>query len=156
MTDNYTGLFDGPINEAAITVNAIANEAIKIGSIVKWIVAPAGERLPRVGHPAAATEVMAGVVVGGENNGIWVDGTTANDGDAAAAAGERVRVCIHGFCKVRVEGTADVLFDAPLTYASDGVADTAVATNYILGRALQVGADPNTAIAMFVNHEGIF
>lgn len=156
MTDKHLGLFDGGAGAESIVISAIANEAIKIGSIVSWVAAGTGERFPRVEHPSAATVPMCGVVVGGSANGIWVDGVLANDGNAAAAAGDAVKVCVFGRCKVRVEGTTDVLISDPLTYATDGVADTAVATNYVIARAMESGTDPNTAILCFVNAEGIF
>lgn len=156
MTDNHKGLFDGGAGAEAIVISAIADEAIKIGSIVSWIIAGTGERFARVAHPSAATVPMCGVVVGGSANGIWVDGVLANDGNAAAAAGDTVKVCVYGRCKIRVEGTTDVAINDPLTYVSDGVAETAVATNYVIARAMEAGADPNTAILCFVNAEGIF
>jgi hypothetical protein len=155
MTDNHYGLFDGAAGAEAIVITATANEAIKIGSIVSWAAAGTGERFPRVEHPSGNTVPMCGVVVGGSANGTWVDGTTANDGNAAAAAGDTVKVCVFGRCKIRVEGTTDVAINDPLTYATDGVADTATTSHFVIARAMEAGTDPNTAILCFVNVEGV-
>lgn len=157
MTDLATGLFDGASGTEAIVINAIANEALKIGSPVVFVAAAAGEVFPRVAHPANAQDEIVGVCVGGDNNGIWKDGTLVNDGDAAAAAGETVKVCIFGRCKVRVkaDGTSIVAGATPLTYLSDGIADAALVTDYVFGVGLQSTSGVEDAILCHVNPTGV-
>jgi len=157
MADLIGGIFDGAAGAEAIVVNAIANEALAIGSPVVYVVAAAGEIFPRVAHPAGATDEIIGVVVGGDNNGIWVDGTLTNDGDAAAAAGEVVKVCIFGRCKVRVKAdvTNLVAGETPLTYLSDGIADAAIATDYTFGLALTTTTGAEDAVLCLVQPTGV-
>jgi hypothetical protein len=160
MTDNYAGLFDGAADSAALVVNAIADEAIEIGSPVISVAAGTGEINPRVEPTADGTLAIAGVCVGGDANGIWVDGTTANDGSAASAAGESVKVCTTGRCKVRVDGStgganSNIAIGDPLSASIDGVAQRAVASDYVFGRALQTSTAVQDAILCEVTLEGI-
>jgi len=156
MADKALGLFDGEAGAEAIVINAIANEALKIGSIVSLLAAATGEIMPRVAHPALSTSTAIGVVTGGDNNGIYVDGLLANDGDAAAAAGEVVRVCIFGRCKIRVDGNAGaIVVGNGLAFDADGVADLAVVTDYTVPLAGQGSTVATDAILCFVNPTGI-
>ena len=157
MADLALGLFDGEAGAEAIVINAIANEALLIGSPVQWVDAASGEKMPRVAHPTAVTVPVIGVVVGGDNNGIWVDGTTTNDGLAAAAAGEVVRVCTFGRCKVRVDGagTAVAAGVSLLSYDTDGVAEVAVATDFAFALAGQDATGTTDAIICNVNPTGV-
>ena len=160
MTDKYTGLYDGAADSAALVVNAIADEAIEIGSPVIAVAAATGELAPRVEPTTDGTLFIAGVVVGGDANGIWVDGTTANDGSAATAAGESVKVCTTGRCKVRVDGStggtnSNIAIGDPLSASIDGVAQRAVASDYVFARALQVSTAVQDAILCEVTLEGI-
>lgn len=156
MADKLLGVFDGAAGAEALVINAIANEAIKIGSPVTIIAAASGEKLPRVAHPAAKTDAIIGVVVGGDNNGIFVDGTTTNDGDAAAAAGEVVKVCIFGRCKVRVDGavSAIVLGDG-LSFDADAFARKEEATSFTFGIAGDASTFDGDAIICFVMPTGV-
>ena len=160
MTDKYTGLYDGAADSAALVVNAIADEAIEIGSPVIAVAAATGELAPRVEPTTDGTLFIAGVVVGGDANGIWVDGTTANDGSAATAAGESVKVCTTGRCKVRVDGStggtnSNIAIGDPLSASIDGVAQRAVASDYVFARALQVSTAVQDAILCEVTLEGV-
>lgn len=156
MADKALGLFDGEAGAEAVVINAIANEALKIGSIVSFAAAATGEIMPRVAHPAAATSPAIGVVTGGDNNGIYVDGLVANDGDAAAAAGEVVRVCILGRCKIRVDGAASaIVVGEALAYASDGVAGDAAVTDFTVAFAGQASTVATDAIICLVNPTGV-
>lgn len=157
MADLASGLFDGASGAEALVINAIANEALKIGSPVQYVDAAAGEIFPRVAHPTASTVPVIGVVVGGDNNGIWVDGTTVNDGEAAAAAGETVKVCIYGRCKVRVDGNAAAVVAgvSQLAYDADGVADVATATDYAFAIAMQDSTNATDAILCQVQATGV-
>lgn len=160
MTDKYSGLYDGAADSAALVINAIADEAIEIGSPVIPVAAATGELAPRVEPTTDGTLFIAGVVVGGDANGIWVDGTTANDGNAADAAGESVKVCTTGRCKVRVDGStgganSNIAIGDPLSASIDGVAQRAVASDFVFARALQTSTAVQDAILCEVTLEGI-
>ena len=160
MTDNYAGLFEGAAESAASVINAIADEAIEIGAPVIVVAAATGEVNPRVEPTADGTLFISGVVVGGDANGIWVDGTLANDGNAADAAGESVKVCTNGRCKVRVDGStggvnSNIAIGDPLSAGIDEVAQRAVASDYVFARALQATIGVQDAILCEVTLEGI-
>ena len=161
MTDKYPGLFDGAADSAAIVINAIANEAMDIGSPVNFVAPATGEIAPRVALIATNGHV-GGVVVGGDANGIWVDGTTTNDGSAAAAAGDTVKICTQGRCKVRVDGStggasSNIAVGDPLCAGDvDGVAKLCVtAGDIVFARALQTSTAVQDAILCEVSQEGI-
>ncbi len=157
MADKAAGIFDGGAGAEAIEINMIANEAMKIGSPVQAFDAGSGEIFPRAAHPSSNLVPVIGVVTGGDNNGIWVDGTVTNDGLAAAAAGEVVKVCIFGRCKVRVDGDtagAVVAGVSRLAYVSDGLADVALATENAFAVAGQDATAAFDAIICFVNDAG--
>jgi len=161
MTDKYPGLFDGAADSSAIVINAIADEAIEIGSPVISVAPATGEIAPRV-EPTATNGHVSGVVVGGDANGIWVDGTTTNDGSAASAAGEAVKVVTRGRCKVRVDGStggvnSNIAIGDPLCAGDvDGVAKLCVtAGDIVFGRALQTSTAVQDAILCEVTLEGI-
>jgi len=156
MADKAAGIFDGGAGAEAIEINAIANEALKIGSPVALLAAASGEIFARVAHPAAKTNVIIGVVTGGDNNGIWVDGTTTNDGNAAAAAGEVVKVCIFGRCKVRVDGNvSNIAVGEQLSFDADGFARETEATSFTFGVAQQASTADGDAILCYVQPTGI-
>lgn len=160
MADKYAGLFDGAADAAALVINAIADEAIEIGAPVIVVAAATGEVNPRVEPTTDGTLFVAGVVVGGDANGIWVDGTTANDGNAADAAGESVKVCTTGRCKVRVDGStgganSNIALGDPLSCGIDEIAQRAVASDFVFGRALQTSTASTDAILCEVTLEGI-
>ncbi len=161
MTDKYKGLFDGAARPDQIVINAIADEAIKIGSPVVPVAAGTGELDARVEPETDGTKYVAGVVVGGDANGIWVDGTTTNDGDAASAAGQAVKLCTRGRCKVRVDGStggasSNIAIGDPLSISgADGIAQRAVASDFVFGRALQTSNAFTDAILCEVTLEGI-
>lgn len=161
MTDKYAGIFDGAADPSAMVINAIADEAIEIGAPVIAVAAGTGEINPRVEPTTDGTLYVSGVVVGGDANGIWVDGTVANDGNAADAAGESVKVCTRGRCKVRVDGStgganSNIAIGDPLSCGgSDEVAQRAVASDFVFGRALQTSTASTDAILCEVTLEGI-
>lgn len=161
MTDKYPGLYDGSADSASLVINAIADEAIEIGAPVIPVAAATGELSPRVEPTTDGTLFIAGVVVGGDANGIWVDGTIANDGNAADAAGETVKVCTRGRCKVRVDGStgganSNIAIGDPLSAAgTDEIAQRAVASDFVFARALQTSTASTDAILCEVTLEGI-
>lgn len=160
MTDKYAGIFDGATDAAALVINLIADEAIEIGAPVIQVAAATGEINPRVEPTTDGTLFVAGVVVGGDANGIWVDGTTANDGNAADAAGDSVKVCTTGRCKVRVDGStgganSNIAIGDPLSCGADEIAQRAVASDFVFARALQTSTASTDAILCEVTLEGI-
>jgi len=160
MTDKFTGLYDGAFPESLV-ISQIADEAIKIGSPVIAVAAATGEIEPRVEPTDDGTLFIRGVCIGGQNNGIWVDGTTTNDGNAASAAGEAVKVCTRGRCKVRVDGStgganSNIAIGDPLSASgTDAIAQRAVASDFVFGRALQTSTAYTDAILCEVTLEGI-
>ena len=161
MADLAAGVFDGAAGAEAIVVNYIADEAIEIGAPVIWVAAGTGEIFPRVEPSTDGTLTVAGVCVGGDSNGIWVDGTVANDGDAATNAGDSVKVCTKGRCKVRVNGSSGgansniAIGDALAIGAADEIAQRAQTSDFIFGRALQVSTGASDAILCEVPMEGL-
>lgn len=152
MTDLYDGLFDGPVDQAAYVINAIADEQITIGSPVIIVPPGTGERLPRV-EPNNVQGIGAhGVVVGGSRNGIY-----GGVSEVVAEAGEAVKVCILGRCKVRAKGNVTpILIDSPLTIAAtDGISEIALAADDVFGRAEQPTSAASDFIVCFVNREGV-
>lgn len=160
MADLYPGLFDGAADSSAMVINAIADEAIIIGAPVISVAAATGELSPRVEPTVTGTLAIAGVVVGGDANGIWVDGTTANDENAADAAGEAVKIVTRGRCKVRVDGStgganSNIAIGDPLSAGgSDEVAQRSQTSDFIFGRALQASTASTDAILCEVTLEG--
>jgi len=152
MTDLYPGLFDGAIDERAYVVNAIADEQITIGSPVIIVAPGSGEQLPRVEPTAVITDAVYGIVVGGDLNGTY-----GGSSEIVAEAGDAVKVCVNGRCKVRVDGSGTpIAIGSPLSASgSDGVAVIGIATAHIFARAQQVSSSTDF-IACFVDQEGIF
>jgi len=152
MTDLYPGLFDGAIDQEAYVVNAIADEQITIGSPVILVAPGSGEQLPRV-EPTdgAISDVIYGVCVGGDLNGTY-----GGSSEIVAEAGDAVKICVNGRCKVRVDGSGTpIAIGSPLSATTtDGVAVIAIATAHIFARAQQVSASTDF-IACFVDQEGI-
>ena len=154
MTDQFPGLSKGAF-PGADTQDAVADEAIIVGSPVIEVAPPAGELEPRVEPNDTAGVYGAGIVVDGDNRGIY-DGVGAL-GQAATGAGEAVTLCIRGYCKARVDGTGTpIVIGSPLTISTtDGTLIVAVATNEVLARARQPSTLANDFILVEVTKEGI-
>lgn len=153
MTDQFPGLSKGAF-PGADTQDAIADEAILVGSPVIEVAPPAGEREPRLEPNDSTGAYAVGVVVDGDNRGVY-DGAGAL-GQAATGAGEAVTLCRDGYCKCQVDGSGTpVAIGSPLTVSgTDGVAIVAVATNEVFARARQVSTLANDFILVEVNKEG--
>ena len=100
------------------------------------LVAPgAGTQLPRV-EPidASITEVIYGVCVGGDQNGTY-----GGASEIAGEAGDSVKICVNGRCKVRVDGSGTpIVIGSPLSASTtDGVAVIAIATAHVFALAQQ-------------------
>ena len=156
MTDLYTGLENGPIDGGTagnIVIEAIASEAVDLGSPVILVAAGTGERLPRVAPDNTQGAYALGVVVAGV-----IDGTfSGSDQSAADAAGEAVSVCIFGRCKVHVNGdSAAILLGSNLTVdAVDGIAELAAASDEVFGKALLATTGASDFIPCLVNPMGV-
>jgi len=152
MTDLYPGLFDGAIDERAYVINAIADEQITIGSPVILVAPGAGELLPRVEPIAVQGSRIYGVCVGGDLNGTY-----GGASEIAAEAGDAVKICVNGRCKVRVDGVISAIaIGDPLTASgTDGVAEEAVAADFTFATAQQPSTASTDFIACFVDQEGI-
>ena len=107
MTNQYPGLARGPIDHnASSIINAIANAQIDMGSGLLLFditnVNPT-ETLPRVREFDANDELVYGIAVGGDTDGIYGDGSaSSNDRTRAASAGQGVVVVTQGRCLARV------------------------------------------------------
>ena len=153
MTDLYPGIFDGAVDEAATVINAIADESVTIGSPVIVVAAATGELAPRVEPNATQGARAFGVCVGRQDNGTYGGSSEV----AASAAGEAVKVCTQGRCKVRVNGsTSAISINSPLTIdAVDGIAEIAAASDIVFGIALQASTGASDFILCQVNPEGV-
>ena len=166
MTNFFQGLARGPIDHnASSVINVIANEAITMGSAIKLkdLVTPliAAELLPRVDETDATSDIPYGVVVGGDTDGIYGDGSAATDDStrAAASAGQAVVVVTQGRCLARVDGDtgAAIVVGSPLAASTTAgvleVADTN--QTHIIARALQPSTGAADIIAVDVQREGL-
>ena len=168
MTNFFTGLARGPIDHnASAVINSIANGDITMGSAVQLVdidtIAPA-EILPRVEEVPGddTTDSIYGIVVGGDIDGIYGDGSAAtNDTNLAASAGQGVVVVTQGRCLARVD-TSDgpVAVGQSLGSSNDnaGTLAPAIATSVVIARALQplVTSTGLHIIAVDIQREGIF
>ena len=154
MTDQFPGLSKGAF-PGADTQDAVADEAIIVGSPVIEVAPPAGELEPRLEPTDTQGAHIAGVVVDGDNRGVY-DGAGAL-GQAATGAGEAVNVCIRGYCKVQVDGSGNAIaIGDPLTAAAaDGVAELAQTGDEVFGRARQASTLANDFILCEVTKEGV-
>jgi len=171
LTNQFPGLARGPIDHnASSVINSISNGAISMGSAVllkdiDTIVPIPSEILPRVEESTspAVTDDIYGVVVGGDTDGIYGDGTGASDDStrASSAAGQGVVVVTQGRCLARVDtlngaiNVGDQLSAAP---TGGGLLKLTVTNNqFIIARALQsVGnATGLHVIAVDIQREGL-
>ena len=162
MTNHYLGLARGPIDHnASSVINAVANEAIEMGSVVT-LVTPivSAELLPRVEEGDAAADVGYGIAVGGDTDGIYSTTGAASTTDstrATASAGQGVVIVTQGRCLARVTNVDAIAIGDPLSpSATAGVLELAnAATDYIIARALQIPTSTTDIIAVDVQREGL-
>ena len=155
MTDLVVGLARGPIDhEASSVINAIANESIDMGAAVALVAPPSTELLPRVDVGDAQGEALYGVVVGGDVDGIYGDGSDSTDDTtrAANAAGQAVVVVTQGRCKAKSDGT--VVLGDTLTASAAGGLEVAAAADEVIAIALQAASSGDMA-AVDVQRQGI-
>jgi len=157
MTNFYQGLARGPIDhEASSVINSIANESIDMGAAIVLIDPPGTELLPRVENADAVTELGYGIVVGGDVDGIYGDGSASTDDTtrAANAAGQGVVVVTQGRCPAKVTG--DIPTGSKLAVSTTGTLQIAVTTQSVIAISLQdsLGAGDHI-IAVDVQREGV-
>jgi len=165
LTNQFPGLARGPIDhEASSVINVVADDVIDMGSaVILNPTIPSTELLPRVnesGTPDIA-DVIYGVAVGGDTDGIYGDGSGGNGApnQATSAAGEGVVVVTQGRCLARVTAVdTDILIGGKLTAsgAVSGVLTNAVLTGSIIATALQpVVTGETDMIAVDIQREGV-
>ena len=158
MTNLYPGLARGPIDhKASSVINMIANETnMEMGAPIKGdLTIESTELLPRADKNDTGGEILYGIIVGGDNDGIYGDGGATlsnNRSKATLLVGDGLVICTQGRCLARISETTTV--GAPLS--GDGtdaleLADTI--GDMIIARALQVGA-AGDIIAVDVQREG--
>ena len=154
MTDQFPGLSSGAF-PGAQTEDAIADEAIIVGSPIIYVAPGAGELKPRTEPIDTQGISIDGVVVDGDNRGTY--DTAGADGQAATAAGQGVVVCRSGICKVQVNAnTNNLSIGSPLTAAAtDGIAELAQTGDFIFARALQPSTLDGDFILCNVDKEGV-
>ena len=111
MANNYPGLFIGTIGfRSNSVVNVIADAPLLMGSAVELAAPASNELLPRVVPMDKTGALVYGIVVGGDNDGIYGDDTTPIlvINRAAVRAGQTVAICTQGRCIARVNGAVDV------------------------------------------------
>ena len=157
--NRFSGLARGPIDhDASSVINAIANDAIQMGNAIK-LVSPlaAGETLPRVTSTDSQGESSYGIVVGGDADGVYNDGSddTSPISAAATGAGQGVVVVTQGRCLARVKDSVSI--NTPLTpSATTGVLEAATTGDFIVARALEgVAGSDQDVVAIDVQREGV-
>ena len=169
LANSFPGLARGPIDHnASSVINSIANGSIQMGSaIVLSSSIPTAELLARVEESTsgAITDLNYGIVVGGDTDGIYGDGTANTGTDisnvAAESAGQGVVVVTQGRCLARVDASTTInIGDGLGASTTPGVLEKADGiTQFIIARALQpVTSTPDTLniIAVDVQRENLF
>ena len=163
-TNNFPGLFRGPIDhKASSVINSISNASIDMGSVVKLdeTILLNTDILPRVLEIGASqgSNLAYGVVVGGDVDGIYGDGSASTDDTtrAANASGQGVVVVTRGRCPARVGGASSVAIGDKLTMsATSGVLEVATSGDTVIATSLHVVAGGDIdIIAVEVNKEGV-
>lgn len=156
MTNLFPGLARGPIDhEASSVINAIANEQIDMGNGVKLVTEPSAEILPRVENGDTQGESLYGVVVGGDADGIYGDGSASSDDTTRASltGGEAVVVVTQGRALARVTGT--ITLGLKLTQsATVGVLEPALSGDEIIAVALKASTGSDIS-PVDIQREGI-
>lgn len=170
MPNLFKGLHTGPIDHQSTSViNAISNTEMDMGVVVSLVVAlpPADELLPRVrAGGGAGSPLVYGIVVGGDTDGIYGNGTISTDDTtrAASGAGQAVKIVTQGRCPAKVRGATTAQVDTqinigdPLTHGTGvggGKLELAVSGQNVIARALNiVSSGANVVIAVDVKREG--
>ncbi len=160
MTNLYPGLARGEIGprDANTVLNIIANETdMEMGGVAKLAAPPSTELLPRADKTDAITDLGYGIIVGGDNDGIFGTGGASPADDTTKASllvGDAIVIVTQGRCPARISEATTI--GAALSPDANGdlqLADTA--THNILCIALQAGS-AGDIIAVDVQREGQF
>lgn len=159
MTNLYPGLARGPIDhKSSSVINIIANEVdMEMGGCVKLAAAASAELLPRADKVDTAGADAYGIIVGGDNDGIFGSGGTSladNTTKATRLVGDGLVVVTQGRCPARVAENCAI--GAKL--AGDGSGDLQLADatgDGIIATALQAGT-AGDIIIVDVQREGDF
>jgi len=164
-TNRFQGLARGPIDhKSSSVINQIANGAIDMGSVVAVTTTiNSSETLPRVEQiTTQGSDLSYGIVVGGDGDGIYGDGSASTDDSTRAATGalEGVVVVTQGRCLARVSGggaAGVVIIGSALTQSGTaGVLELADTGDVVIAFALNdVGASDIDMIAVDVQRVGI-
>ncbi len=153
MTNQYSGLWRGPIDHnASSVINAIVGSGVIIMGNLVQLSAPLtnNELLPTVIESSGTTpgdDNGYGIVVGGDFDGIYGDGVKGNETSEnfAGGFGQGVVVVTQGRCLAQVKGSSDggavqIEIGDPLRECDDaGVLDKATLSGeHVIARALQV------------------
>ena len=117
------GLSHGNHNrKASSVINAISDGAIQVGSSVELVSPATSELLPRVSTTSTISSDLYGIVVSGDNDGIYNDGSATTNPKfmASIKAGQTVQVCVFGLCLARIDSTSasSVVMQSPLGQSS--------------------------------------
>lgn len=114
-----------------------------MGAAVRLVAPIPGEILPRVRETilALTSKQFYGVVVGGDNDGVYVDNlgdSTLPLNQATIKAGEGIRICTRGRCIARVATIQDAIqVGDPLAAEETGLLEKALVGEFVAARALQ-------------------
>jgi len=163
-TNRFQGLARGPIDhKSSSVINQVANGAIDMGSVVALTtVINSAETLPRVEQiNSQGSNLVYGIAVGGDIDGIYGDGSSSTDDKTRATTGalQGVVVVTQGRCLGRVLATGGnaVSIGDELTQAGiSGVLGLATTGDKVIAIALNDVADGDTdMIAIDVQREGV-
>lgn len=163
-TNRFQGLHRGPIDhKSSSVINQIANGAIDMGSVIAVTTTiNSAETLPRVEEISSqGSGLTYGIVVGGDVDGIYGDGSASTDDLTRAATGalQGVVVVTQGRCPARVsgDGASVVTIGDPLTQSAiAGVLEFATTGDTVIAFALNdVGAGDIDMIAVDVQRAGV-
>lgn len=163
-TNRFQGLARGPIDHKSTSViNQIANGAIDMGSVIAITTTiNSAETLPRVEEKfLQGNSLTYGIVVGGDIDGIYGNGSASTDDSTRAATGalQGVVVVTQGRCLARVsgDGSSVVAIGDPLTQSGiAGVLEFATTGDTVIAFALNdVGAGDIDMIAVDVQRAGV-
>ena len=160
MTNLYPGLARGEIGprDASTVLNIIANETnMEMGGTIKLATPPSTELLPRADKVDTSGEDSYGIIVGGDNDGIYGDGGASpadNTTKASLLVGDAIVIVTQGRCLARI--SENVTLGQEL--GADGTGDLQLAdaaSDMVLATALQAGS-AGDIIAVDVQREGQF
>lgn len=171
LTNQYLGLSQDPIDHnASSIINAVCgNSTLLIGDAVKLLPVGIGvgftqndDLLPRIGLADNPDDPIYGIVVGGDFEGIYRDGTINLDANNLAEGiivsffGDGVRVCTQGRALALADGTVPIGINNSLTASSNGLVKATTEGSSVIAIALQPTSVVNSIIAVDVKREGLF